>query len=417
MALTLPRTVFILFWLNVIWVGLLPPAPSFGQSVPQITEPMVKDWVQNYLNQRYQNRPVPHVIERAFKDIKPVQRVIELDRKQPEFSLSFWEYLDRVVSKQRIEEGRAKHVQHARLLHHVQQKYGIPSAILVAFWGIETGYGRHFGAFDLIPSLATLATDTRRSKFFETELNYIITLLEQGRFALENTYGSWAGAHGNFQFMPSSIYHYALDADKNGKIDLVHSLHDATESAGNYLKTVGWNAEQRWGREVLLPPNFDYAQSYDRKKPLSHWAGLGLKTTLGAPIPVVAGMQARLLIPAGHQGPKFLVYDNFDVILRWNRSNYYALAVGLLSDAIKASSSPARLSLSATRPANLPKINRTVIMKVQSILTQAGYDTNGIDGIAGSGTLRALRNWQRDHGLIADGHLDMALLKKLGLAE
>ncbi|MFK7865931.1 MAG: lytic murein transglycosylase [Alphaproteobacteria bacterium] len=405
------------FCLRLVLLGglVFTPAMIQAQSVDgDMVDPQAfKAWTADYLKRYYASAPPP-VVAQAFRAIEPIQRVIELDRAQPEFTLSFWQYIDRVINQERLNRGQELTQLHQNLLGEVTQIYGIPPEVIVAFWGIETGYGAYFGKFDLIPALATLGFDSRRGKFFEQELTHALSLLVAGDLKLENAYGSWAGAHGNFQFMPSSMNAFALDADGGG-IDLIHSLTDAMHSAGNYLQQSGWKAGQRWGREVILPPNFDYQQNYSKMRPLSDWQGLGIKTITGAPLPNAQGFNARLIIPAGHLGPKYMVYDNFDVILRWNRSNFYALAVGLLADGFIKAPHALPVIKGAARPKNDIRLDRATILAVQTHLNKLGKDTKGIDGILGSATKRALRQWQLENNMIADGHLSKAMLDRMGI--
>lgn len=276
-------------------------------------------------------------LEAAFADLQPIGRVIELDRRQPEGTLTFDQYIERVVTPARIERGQARMAENALLLEEVSRRYGVPARFIVALWGIETGYGRNTGGFPVIGALATLAYDGRRSAFFRGELIDALRIIEQGHVTADAMQGSWAGAMGQNQFMPSSFHAFAVDQDGDGKRDIWSSLPDVFASTANYLARSGWSFNETWGREVRLPADFDRSLiGADERKPLSEWAALGLRRADGGELPT-ADLDAALI--SGNKdgsGPYFLVYDNFRVLLKWNRSTYFALAVGRLADAIQA---------------------------------------------------------------------------------
>jgi membrane-bound lytic murein transglycosylase B len=248
-------------------------------------------------------------------------------------------------------------------------------------------------------SLATLACDERRSQFFTAELISAMRIIEAGDASRESLIGSWAGAMGHVQFMPSTFLRYAVDGDGDGRRDLWSSIPDALASAGNYLATLGWQPGLRWGREVLLPAGFDYSQATrDIKKPLRVWSRAGVTDAFGTRLPDI-DLPGSILVPGGAQGPAFVVYDNFDVIMRWNRSEFYALSVGRLADRIAGAG-----SLTRPPPADGLRLSRQTVMTLQVHLNQLGYDSGTPDGILGTGTRRALREFQRDRNLVADGY-------------
>ena len=271
----------------------------------------------------------------AFAGIEPIPRVIELDRRQPESTMTFEEYQSRIVSRERVERGREMLEAHRPLLEQVAARYGVQPRFIVAFWGIETSYGRITGRYPVIGSLATLAYDGRRSSFFRKELMNALKILDEGHIRADAMTGSWAGAMGQSQFMPSSFLSYAVDFDGDGRRDIWQSLPDVFASAANYLKRAGWRDDLTWGREVSLPPGFDESLiAAEVRKPLPEWAALGVRRANGGPLPDALA-EGRLVRPArGPGGPAFIAYSNYDAILRWNRSNYFAVAVGRLSDAI-----------------------------------------------------------------------------------
>jgi len=273
-------------------------------------------------------------VHAALTNIQPIQKVIKLDRKQPEGKLSFAQYKRRVISQARIDQGRRMLRENRQELEVVSSKYGVPPQYIVALWGIETSYGNNTGGFGVIPALATLAHDGRRSEFFRKELFKALKIIDEGHITLANMKGSWAGAMGQNQFMPSSFYAYAIDGNQDGRKDIWTSKPDVFASTANYLSKSGWKEDEKWGRKVVVPEGLPESY-FDLKKPrpLSEWKKLGLQTLSGHPIPV-ADFKASLIQMDGKGGPTYLVYDNFHVILKWNRSRYFALSVGTLADLI-----------------------------------------------------------------------------------
>jgi len=275
-------------------------------------------------------------IESSLSGIKPIPRVIELDRKQPEFTLTFKEYLRRVVSDRRIRIGKAKLVEHEKLLAEISIKYGVQPRYIIALWGIETDFGRITGGFPVISSLATLAYDGRRSKFFRKELFLALKIVDKGHITAKDMLGSWAGAMGQNQFMPSSFHAYAVDYNRDGSKDIWKTLPDIFASIANYLSKSGWQGDQTWGRAVRLPDKFS-SKLLGRKikKGLKQWHELGVRKLSGKDLPKRNLISSIIRPEKGMVGPAFVVYHNYGVILKWNRSNYFATAVGTLSDKIK----------------------------------------------------------------------------------
>jgi membrane-bound lytic murein transglycosylase B len=273
-------------------------------------------------------------LDAAFEEVEPIPRVIELDRKQPEFTLTFQEYLTRVATEAKIKRGRRKLVENRGLLNSVSKAYGVPPHVIVALWGIETDFGRITGGFKVVPALATLAHDGRRSAYFREELLNALTIIDQGHISAAAMVGSWAGAMGQCQFMPSSFLNFAVDRDRDGRKDIWKTRPDIFASAANLLVNEGWVRNRTWGRPVRLPDVFNLGvEGLDNRKYLSEWQALGVRRTDGRNLPNVE-IKASLIMPDGPDGPAFLVYDNFRTILRWNRSDYFALTVGYLADRI-----------------------------------------------------------------------------------
>ncbi len=277
-------------------------------------------------------------LARALAGLEPLPRVIELDRRQPEGRLTFAEYRRRVVSADRIRRGSRLRLRHRRILAATANRYGVPDRVLVALWGIESSFGTFKGRFNVVAALATLAFEGRRAAFFRKELLAALEILDRGHIRVEDMYGSWAGAMGQPQFMPSTFLAHAVDADGDGRRDIWNSLPDVFASMANYLRRSGWDRRYLWGREVRLTRPVPRRRiGLDHRAPLDRWAARGVRRLDGRPLPRVA-INASLLLPDGPGGAAFLVYDNYRVLLRWNRSHYFALSVGLLSDAIRARS-------------------------------------------------------------------------------
>lgn len=350
------------------------------------------------------------VVDKALGSVKFVPRVIELDRRQPEFTETFANYLNNRVNTSRVSQGRLLLVKHKALLDQLTQQYGVPAQYLISFWGMETNYGSYLGKMPILDSLATLACDQRRSRFFTKELFEALRLIENKHIDQQTMLGSWAGAMGHTQFMPSAYQRYAVDGDGNGRADLWNSVPDALTSAANFLQALGWQKDLRWGREVKLPANFPYELAGTGGKPLSQWSKLGIRTADGLSLANL-DIKASLLIPAGHKGPAFLAYENFDVIMRWNRSYFYAISVGYLADRINGAG-----ELKTPPPADAPRLSVEKIQGLQEKLNVLGYKAGEADGIFGSGTRQAVRDFQQAHKLVADGYPDTAVFEALGLS-
>ncbi|MDF1629873.1 MAG: lytic murein transglycosylase [Alcanivoracaceae bacterium] len=349
------------------------------------------------------------VVERDLAAVNYVERVIELDRRQPEFSESFATYFERRVTEDRIVRGRKLLAEHRNLLDRVSKEFGVPAQYLVAFWGLETNFGGFFGKMPVLDSLATLACDPRRSEYFTGELINALKIIDEGSITASRMQGSWAGAMGHTQFMPSVFLRYAIDYDGDGKRDLWGSLPDALASAANFLRGIGWRNEERWGREVKLPNGFAFDNTgLSQTLSLEQWSKLGVRQANGSALPKV-DMQASLLVPSGHQGPAFLVYENFHVIMRWNRAEAYALAVGHLADRINGAGKLSR------DPVQSPRLNRDQVVQLQQTLNEQGFAAGNADGVLGPGTRAAISRYQKSNGQIADGFPSKELLEQFGV--
>jgi len=346
------------------------------------------------------------ILDKAFIGLTPNPKVIKFDRSQAEFSQNFWRYLGSRVSPYRLKNGKRLLQEHQAALQKNYKKYGVPPHIIVAFWGLETNYGNNTGNLNLIQSLATLSFDERRSTFFTKQLLTLLKLIDGNKIPID-AQGSWAGAMGNVQFMPTNVAAYGVDADIDGEIDLWNNKADIFASAANFLQKIGWHRGERWGREVTIPQNFDYQlANLKTKKTVNEWQALGVRTATNKDLPS-STMSASLILPMGYNGPAFLAYRNFRAILRWNHSILYALSVGHLSD-----------RLAGTRklfaePITEPSLSRDDIKFIQISLNQLGFDTGEPDGISGPKTRGATRQYQRANNLPIDGYVGYQLLQQL----
>lgn len=344
----------------------------------------------------------------AIDDLEaPLERVLELDDAQPEFMQTFTRYLSLRITPLQINRGQALLRQYAVLLEEVRQSYGVQPHYLVSFWAIESNYGRATGGFSVLQALATLAFDPRRADFFRTELLTALKIIDDGHIAVDNMSGSWAGAMGQLQFLPSVFARYGIDGDNDGKIDIWNSLPDIFHSAANFLSQSGWRGDERWGREVLLPSNFDFSLTGTRtRKPLQEWNELGIIQMNGSPIPV-ANMQASVILPAGAGGPAFLTYANFRATMVYNPSTFYALTVGHLADRYTGGAAIQRM------PENEQAMSVGDVQALQELLNAAGFDSGEPDGRVGSRTRAAVRAYQQNKELPMDGYASLKLLEAL----
>ena len=348
-------------------------------------------------------------IKQVIPSLKIQQRVLELDKRQPEFVQTFPGYFSKRVTKWRVEKGQAMYKKHKALLKGLNDKYGIPPHYLLSFWGLETNFGSYKGKMPVLDSLATLACDKRRSAYFTQELMVALRLMERENIEQANMVGSWAGAMGHTQFMPSAYINYAVDGDDDGQVNLWESEEDALTSAANFLAQLGWKPGYRWGREVQLSEDFDFESAgIQKKRTMTEWAKLGVFQADGSALPK-ADIQAYLVVPSGSEGPAFLAYTNFNVIMRWNNSEFYAIAVGHLADRI-AGASPLVQPLP-----DLPAYSRKQIQQLQRLLNENGYDVGVPDGIIGPATRKGIRAFQTAESLTADGFPSLSVMEKIGV--
>lgn len=343
----------------------------------------------------------------ALDGVRYRPRVLELDRSQPEFVRPIWQYLDTAVSQTRVGEGRARLDEHRDTALRMQERYGVPAEIVVAIWGIESNYGGNFGDFSTLEALATLAFDGRRRDFARGELLAALRIIEAGDIEPQRMIGSWAGAMGHTQFIPSSFESYAVDGDGDGRRDIWKSIPDVMASTANYLAQAGWRPGEPWGVEVSLPSGFDYAQTELNTRYASHeWAAQGVRPIAGGRLPDFD--QASVIAPAGAQGPAFLVGPNYRAILRYNNATSYALAVGTLAERIAG-----REGIRSAWPRDEQPLSRSQVRELQQALNAQGFDVGTPDGIMGPNTRRGLRAYQQSIGVIPDGFATLSLLERL----
>ena len=312
----------------LLWSALAAAAPALG------AEDGFSRWLEGVRAEALARGIDRATVAAALDGVARIPRVIELDRRQPEFTLTFPQYLARVVPEKRVRRGRALLAEHRALLAGVAAKHGVQARFIVALWGIESDFGRLTGGFKVIPALATLAFDGRRGAFFRAQLFHALTILDQGHITVERMTGSWAGAMGQPQFMPSSFVRFAVDHDGDGRVDIWTTPADVFASAANYLAHSGWRDDITWGRQVRLPAGFDRANlGLKVAKRLPEWQRIGVRRADGSDLPT-RPLAASVIEAEKGKGPAFVVYDNFHAILRWNRSFFFALAVGHLADGL-----------------------------------------------------------------------------------
>ena len=345
-------------------------------------------------------------IDKAFFGLTPNLDILKSDSAQAEFNQNFWHYVNKRVSQVRLNNGNDTLKQNASLLNKTSQKYGVPAYVLVAFIGLESNYGNYMGNENLVRSLATLAYDPRRSGFFTKELIALLKLIDKNTIPLDAK-GSWAGAMGAVQFMPTNVIAYGVDANNDGKVNLWNDKEDIYASAANFLNKLGWEKGEKWGREASIPKNFDYRLTgLETKRTVNEWAALGVLRGNGSRLPK-SNFKASLIVPMGHRGPAFLVYRNFDTILGWNRSILYALSVAYLSDRLNGNGKLTAKSIDE------PLLSKEDVLQIQNTLNILGYDTGTPDGMTGPKTRRATRMFQSDIGLVADGYVGYELFQQL----
>lgn len=376
--------------------------------VEAASNPEFQRWIRGFKPRAQSAGIRSDVFDRAFRGVRYDPDVIRRDRNQSEFTKTIWEYLDSAASDSRVRNGKQALREQRRVLDQIEARYGVEKEVVVAVWGLESAYGSFKGDNDIIQSLATLAYDGRRGRFFEGQLIAALKIIQAGDVNPRSMTGSWAGAMGHTQFIPTSYLAYAVDFTGDGKRDIwSDNPADALASTAAYLKRFGWVRGQPWGVEVQLPRNFNYALANRKvKKSPAEWARLGVVDMSGRQVPNHGA--ASILLPAGGQGAAFMIFKNFSVIERYNTADAYVIGVGHLSD---------RITGGPKIQAKWPRGDRALTFnerkELQRRLTRAGFSTQGVDGKIGPLTIEAVRAYQRSAGLAPDGYASLSLLKRL----
>ena len=346
--------------------------------------------------------------DRFTAGVSPDETVLESLDYQPEFVTPIWDYLAALVDQERIDDGKAMLAQWSEVLGRVEAEYGVDRATVVAVWGVESNYGKNFGSRPLVTSLATLSCEGRRQDFFRGEFFTTLKILEQGNIAPERLTGSWAGAFGHTQFMPSTFMRIAVDFDGDGRRDLMDSVPDALASTANYLKQAGWRTGQGWGYEIRLPAGFDASVAGRKaRRPVSEWSSMGVRQIDGSALDAIDS-QAAVLLPAGAEGPAFLVFRNFNAIYSYNAAESYALAISHLSDRLRGAG-----PFVTDWPTDDPGIARAERRELQQLLLDRGHAIGEVDGLIGSRSKAAIAVEQERLGYEVNGRAGMKILKAL----
>jgi len=347
-------------------------------------------------------------LDEAFAGVTPDAAILEAQNNQAEFVKPIWDYLGSAVSEARIRKGREQLQRYAEQFAAIEKRYGVDRHYLAAIWGMETSYGSFMGGKSVIRSLATLAYTGERTGFGRTQLLAALKILENGDIDAANMKGSWAGAMGHTQFIPTTYLEYAVDFTGDGTRDIWRAISDALASTANFLKEKGWNSGETWGYEVVLPEGFDYGLADGQtRRTLAAWSNFGIKRPSGNPFPRPSD-RAKLIVPAGASGPAFLMIHNFDVIKRYNNATAYALAVGHLADRLMGFG-----PIAQSWPTHKKPLARSERKELQQLLADMGFLRGKIDGIIGPNTRAAVRAFQRSRDMVPDGFPTKRLLESM----
>ncbi|MEM7766083.1 MAG: lytic murein transglycosylase [Pseudomonadota bacterium] len=387
----------------------LPPTPVFRTS----GNPDIDRWRLGFFEKAMAEGRDPAVAEALLANLRPLDLYLGADAQvastdiggQAEFAKPIWEYLDSAVSSRRRSNGMAVLSEYDSLFDALEREYRVDRQVLVAIWGMETSYGGYIGDFDAANTLANMAVEGRRQGFAERELLALMKIVEAGHADRNELTSGWAGAMGQTQFMPSTFLAYAEDFEGDGRKDVWGNPADALASAANYLAVSGYRYGQPWGIEVRLPPSFDFSFADGQDRRVYTWLSLGVRPMDGDTFETNGAEFAELWVPAGASGPKYLLFKNFDVFKTYNRADSYAMAVGVLSDSVLGAGGP-----QTPWPRDVELLSVAQIKLLQARLNDLGYGAGAVDGIAGRGTKGALRGYQKDRGLVADGFPTRAML-------
>jgi membrane-bound lytic murein transglycosylase B len=395
-------------WLHGLPIVLLLVVVLFGYSTT--VDSAFDAWKQQFRQVAIAEGIHAETVDRALRGLLPDKKVLRLEAHQPEFTKTVWEYLETAASPERIANGQQLLRDYAPLLQRIHTQYGVQPEYLLAVWGLESNFGNHTGRYSIVRSLATLAYagEVERREFWQKQLISALRIVQNGDISPISMQGSWAGAIGHTQFIPTTFESYAVDFDGDGHRDLVNSIPDALASTANYLANSGWERDQPWGMEVRLPANFDWSKADpDYWLPLNIWGMVGGVSAMHGQM-LDGTNEAFVFLPAGYRGPAFLALRNFQAILQYNNAQNYALAVGYLGDRIQG-----KPPLLATWPKENVPLSHAEKVELQTLLTAAGYNTDGLDGKLGPNTRSALRRWQMDANLPADGYATLQHLEAL----
>lgn len=384
-----------------------PPAAPLPPAPPPVADNGFDAWLASYRSKALAAGLAPGLLDRELSGLTPNPKIASLDSKQPEFSKPVSDYIKGVISTDRVAKGQAFYNQ-LTFLPAMEQRYGVPREIVLGVWAMESAFGQMQGDMDVVRSLATLAWAGRRRDWAEGELTSALRIISRGEAVRDVMKGSWAGAMGQTQFMPSVFLTTAVDGDGDGRRDIWGSTQDALFSTANYLARAGWTPGQDWAREVTLPAGFDYSVTEGPKNPPSWWEALGVRPADGRPWAAAdQNAPAQLLLPSGAGGPAFLAFPNHFVIRKYNNSLSYALGIGLLADAFAG-----RPGLVRPWPYE-PALSLGDRMTAQKALAKLGFDPGAPDGLIGANTRAQLRLWQKSRGLTADGYLTLGNIQQL----
>ncbi len=344
-------------------------------------------------------------LDAAFRGLQPDMKVLEFQKQQPEFKTPIWDYMAALVDDERVADGKAAMARNARALARAEQAYGVSRYMVAAIWGVESNFGAEMGKRALVQSLTTLACLGERAGYFRSELMATLKIIDRGDVPAENLTGSWAGAFGQTQFMPSTFLRLAVDFDGDGRRDIVDSSADALGSTAHYLARAGWRAGVPWGFEVKLPPGYSGVSGRKTKLSMSAWAARGLVRIDGRPL---GGGKAGLLLPAGPRGPAFLVTHNFDVVYSYNAAESYSLAACVLADRLAGGP-----GVVAPWPTDDPGLSRAGRRELQTLLARRGYAIGAPDGAIGTKTRQAIADFEQKQGMPVNGRASVKVLEAL----